>query len=169
MNSQAKFNELKKKQFLSSKEELYKTIFKNGYIGMELMENFRCPNFNTVISFLEKSNLDNKYRIMPSLIIEDNNKSQLEKVFKNELLNFFGNNQVCLLFSYIYNFDFEISGYVTISNEVLSENLLKLNAYNGFIINNNCTDFFYFNYSSNSKFIYIYKGHILNEKFIKII
>ncbi|KIC00994.1 hypothetical protein OA88_16370 [Flavobacterium sp. JRM] len=163
-----KIAEQKKRLFINSKIEFYKSIFNDGFLELILMENFKFPELNTVISLLESVKIQQiNYRLRPTLILDINNEYMINNVFKERLINFFDTDTVNILFSYIY--DLEISGYISLTKNSFVENFHKLTSDYGFILSNDYSKFIYYNTSLNSKHLYIYEAIIEDKKFIKII
>lgn len=85
-----KIAEQKKRLFINSKNEFYKSIFNDGFLELILMENFKFPELNTVISLLESVKIQQiNYRLKPTLILDVNNEYMINNVFKERLINFF--------------------------------------------------------------------------------
>lgn len=166
-----KLLEFKKKSFMDSKREFYKSVFGDGFMDMTPITNFLYPEVNSIISFIEttkKRTID--YRAMPSVVIhsEDSNEKNNQKI-KEIMTNFFDEIVINLLYSYIFNLEHEITGYVSVEKNSFVENIHKLPINYGFMINNECTKFIYYCTSKDSERIYVYKGLIHDKKFIKIL
>lgn len=163
-----KLNELKKVKAIKFKTDFFKTIFQNGFNRIIFLEELKDTNINEVISLIDNSRLDFEYKIRPSLILNLDEEAQIETNLFEEISAFFTEENLLLLFNYIYNFDFEISGYASINREALANNVYKMGLENGFIINESNSQFLYYKSSLKGNKLYVYKG-IIEDKFVKII
>lgn len=163
-----KLIEIRREHFIESKKKYFKSIFGNGFIDMILMQNFQYPSINTIISFLESpKRRDINYRVLPSMTISTENN--INHRISDDIIDFFEGQIIHMLFSYIFESTEEVSGYISVDKKLLAENFFKLSANSGFILEGNKERFIYFSESKDSKRIYIYKGLILEKKYIKIL
>lgn len=171
MDLNEKINNLKRKAFIDLKKEFFISIFGKGFIDIALMQEFSNSEINTVISFIENPKITkNNYRVLPSMIINsERSVTEIDKNITSIIDDFFESRVVHYLFSSIYDSDYEISGYVIVEKESFIQNFNKLPITSGFIKNIDNTKFVYYCLSQSSEKIYIYKGLIKEEKFIKIV
>lgn len=171
MELKNKVNDIKRKIFINSKKQSFESIFGSGFLNMILMEDYSNPEVSTVISFIENTKMSKKeYRTMPSIMLNsEDNITEINASIKELIDDFFENNTINYLFSNIYNTDHEISGYVVVEKKFFLDNFYKLPLNYGFVTNVDNTKFVYYCTSKCSKKIYVYKGLIKEEKFIKIL
>jgi|GEM_PF-3765527 len=163
-----KLTEFKKKQYLESKKRFFKSVFGNGYIDMILMQDFQYPSINTIISFLESpKRRDINYRVLPSLTVSTENT--INHKISDVIIAFFEEQYVNMLFSYVFESTEEVSGYIKVDKKLFAQNLYKLSISYCFILDDIAGKFLYFSESKDSKRIYIYKGLIIDNKYIKIL
>lgn len=166
---QQKLNDLKKNLFLESKVILFKSVFTDGYLGIELINEFKNPNLNLILSLLETNKIDVSYRIKPSAIYDlENTDLNIEAIIKVRLNSFFREPSLHLMFSYIYNYDFELNGYITVTKKSLCDNLWSFQKELGFIVNPDNDRFIYYKINKSDRYLYCYEGIVEEQRFIQI-
>lgn len=163
-----KIVELKKKQFISSKQEFFKSIFGDGFIDMILMKDFQQPDINTIISFLETTKKrEINYRMLPTIVLEI--EEEKDDKINESIIAFFETESVYMLFSYVFESTEEVSGYINVDKRSFAENLHKLSINYGFCLNANMDKFIYYSESKDTQRTYLYKGLIVDKKYIRIL
>lgn len=92
----------------------------------------------------------------------------IEAIIKVRLNSFFREPSLHLMFSYIYNYELELEGYITVTKKSLCDNLWSFQKEFGFIVNPDNDRFIYYKINKSGRYLYCYEGIVEEQRFIQI-
>lgn len=162
--------DLKKRQFIENKVNLFQEIFGKGFIRLIPMDDFEYPNINSIISFIESKKIrEIDYRLLPSHILKTVEGADINTLIKESINSHLHSGSIYIMYSYIFNFNEEISGFASLEKEAFLSNFHKIAGNYGFVLSYDCSEFIYYSEDTEGDTVYIYKGLIVDKRYVKIL